>query len=115
MPALPVVAWRDDGATRSGSTSTAYRVVTDETKRGMPKAAVEAYTDALVRLEDAQAYAAQQVREALERAVQACRGERRNSEGHPTERAYNMAISHCVAAIRTLPAEIQPPQKAGTD
>jgi hypothetical protein len=55
-PEMPIAAWRDDGSTRSGSRTTAFRVVTDETRRDMPKAAVEAYTDALVRLADARAY-----------------------------------------------------------
>lgn len=38
------LAWMDDGTTRSGSEHTAYRVVTDETKRGMPKAAASSFS-----------------------------------------------------------------------
>lgn len=63
---MPTVAWRDDGATRSGSTSTAFRVVTDETKRDMPGAASEAFTDALVRRTDAIARAEHARKVALE-------------------------------------------------
>jgi hypothetical protein len=100
MPAPPVVAWRDDGATRSGSTSTAYRVVTNETKRDMPKAAVEAYTDALVRLEDAHAFRAEGVREAV-KTFEYWLGK------DPADRY----VKSCLEAIRALAAEIQPPQK----
>lgn len=38
------VAWMDDGTLRAGSTATAHRVVTDATKRGMPRAAADSFT-----------------------------------------------------------------------
>lgn len=37
------VAWMDDGSTRNGSRGTDFRVVTDRTKRDMPRAASAAY------------------------------------------------------------------------
>ena len=53
---LEPVAWLDDGLSASnGTEEPSHRVVTDKTKRDMPRAAVTAYNDALVRLSDAQA------------------------------------------------------------
>lgn len=40
-------AWADDGSLRSGSTATAHRVVTHETKMGMPKAAADSFNTPL--------------------------------------------------------------------
>lgn len=41
------VAWMDDGRTRAGSHDTSFRVVTAQTKAGMPRAAAVAYTTPL--------------------------------------------------------------------
>ncbi len=41
------VAWMDDGTLRAGSTATAHRLVTAETKAGMPKAAAGSFTTPL--------------------------------------------------------------------
>lgn len=58
MLELPVVAWMDDGQqAANGTEGTAFRVVTNKTKAGMPNAAVVSYTDPLVRRSDAMAYA----------------------------------------------------------
>lgn len=59
LPPLPIVAWMDDGqqAINGSDGTTAFRVITDATKQGMPRAASEPYKDALVRREDALAYA----------------------------------------------------------
>lgn len=48
------VAWMDDGSLRSGSTATAHRVVTAETKAGMPRAASESFNTPLYTAPQAQ-------------------------------------------------------------
>lgn len=111
MPPLPVVAWRDDGLTRSGSTAQAYRVVTDETKRDMPRAAAESFVDALVLLKDAQAVEDERVREALERAAKLCDAERAEfmeqaglNNGRQSDMAFGSVNSaeRLAGAIRAL-------------
>jgi hypothetical protein len=72
----------------------------------------------------AQAYAAQQVREVLEQALELCqveRAERLEASEGPEGRLSDMAFGSVRAAERiaeklgALAAEIQPPQKADTD
>lgn len=71
IPAIPVVAWCDDGS-HVGE----VRVVLDSARRNFPAAAVRAYSQPLVRLEDARAMAEGLVRVALEQAGRLCEAER---------------------------------------
>ena len=45
-------AWLDDGACRSGSHSTAHRVITDSTKRDMPESVAAAFSTPLFKLDN---------------------------------------------------------------
>lgn len=105
MIELPIVAWMDDGQqAANGTEGTTFRVVTERTKASMPRAAVGAYTDALVRKSDALAYAARVRAEALEEAMRAVLHEVLHLEEVNCEEdvAYNTAISHAHKAIRAL-------------
>ena len=53
--ALEVVAWLDDGLSAcNGTEGASFRVVTDKTRQDMPRAAAVSYTNALVRLSEAE-------------------------------------------------------------
>lgn len=50
IEAIKLVAWLDDGTCRAGSKATAHRVVTDETKRGMPASVAASFSVPLYAL-----------------------------------------------------------------
>ena len=49
--ALVLSAWLDDGECRSGSHATSHRVITDETKKDMPKSIAASFSIPLYKLD----------------------------------------------------------------